>query len=297
MAPPRLHLVDGTYELFRAFYGKRPDHRTPDGQPAKAVVGLAGSLLSLLDDEAEAVTHLAVAFDRPIESFRNEVFAGYKTGEGMDPELVAQMVPAEEAVRALGIPVWVMDRWEADDALASAAARFAGEVRQVRLLTPDKDLAQCVVGDEVVQVDRLRETVRTAEGVKAKFGVDPASIPDWLALVGDAADGIPGIPGFGAKTAATLLAYYGHLEAIPDDALAWSVKVRGADKLAKTLRERREDAGLYKRLATLATDVPLAESLADLAWRGVPRARFEAWCEQVGSRTLAGRARHLTGAG
>ncbi|WP_225413569.1 5'-3' exonuclease [Stigmatella hybrida] len=285
----RLHLVDGTYELFRAHFSPRPGHEAPDGQDVKATVGLMSSLLALLHDKAEAVTHLAVAFDNPIRSFRNALFAGYKSEEGVPPELLAQFDLAEEAVRALGVTAWSMKDHEADDALATAAARWADQVEQVRLLTPDKDLGQCVRGQRVVQVDRRQEKELDAEGVRAKLGVPPASVPDLLALVGDDADGIPGLPGFGGKGAAALLTAYGHLEAIPAEAADWSVRPRGADRLAATLREHREEALLYRRLATLVTDAPLKESLEALAWKGVPRAPFEAMCDRLGLTTLKAR--------
>ncbi|SEM75807.1 5'-3' exonuclease [Stigmatella aurantiaca] len=293
----RLHLVDGTYELFRAHFSPRPGHGAPDGQDVKATVGLMSSLLALLHDKAEAVTHLAVAFDNPIRSFRNALFAGYKSEEGVPPELLAQFDLAEEAVRALGVTAWSMKDHEADDALATAAARWADQVEQVRLLTPDKDLGQCVRGQRVVQVDRRQEKELDAEGVRAKLGVPPASVPDLLALVGDDADGIPGLPGFGGKGAAALLTAYGHLEAIPAEAADWSVRPRGADRLAATLREHREEALLYRRLATLVTDAPLKESLGALAWKGVPRAPFEAMCDRLGLTTLKARPKRWAEAG
>lgn len=285
----RLHVIDGTYELFRAHYSKRPDHHAPGGWDAKATVGVVASLLALLHDPDEQVTHVAVAFDNPIRSFRNDLFAGYKSDDGMDPALRAQFDPVEEAVRALGVAVWSMDTFEADDALATAAARFRGEVRQVRILSPDKDLGQCLVGERVVQVDRRQGRVIDEAALRAARGVAPESVPDLLALTGDDADGIPGLPGIGAKTAAALLGAYGHIEQIPDDPRAWSVAVRGADKIARVLREQREEALLYRRLATLRTDVPLAEGLEDLRFRGVPRGRFEAWCDAIGARTLKAR--------
>lgn len=287
----RLHLVDGTYELFRAFYSRAPGRTAPDGRNVKAVVGLVRQLLALLDDPDEAPTHLAVAFDNPIESFRNELFDGYKTGEGMDPELVAQMDPAEAAVRALGVVVWSMDRWEADDALATAAARFAGEVEQVRILTPDKDLGQCVRGTRVVQVDRRKGAVVDEDGVRARWGAGPASIPDLLALTGDSADGIPGLPGFGVKTAGALLGAFGHLEDVPADPAAWPATIRGAPRLAETLDAHREEARLYRRLATLVTDVPLAETLEDLRFTGTPEGPWRTFCEGVGEPGLARRPR------
>lgn len=282
----RLHLVDGTYELFRAHFSKRPARTDAEGRDVKATVGVVSSLLRLLDDPAEAPTHLAVAFDNPIESFRNRLFAGYKDGSEVDPALLAQFDDVEVAVRALGVTVWSMQEHEADDAMASAAARFVGEVEQVRILTPDKDLGQAVRGTRVVQIDRLRDRQFDEDGVRARLGVAPASVPDLLALVGDTADGIPGLPGFGAKTAAALLARYGHLEAIPADPGAWQVPVRGAPRLAATLAERAEDARLYRELATLVTDVPLPEDLEDLAFAGVPREPYLAWCEAVGTEEL-----------
>ncbi|MBM4378098.1 MAG: flap endonuclease [Deltaproteobacteria bacterium] len=290
-ALPRLHLVDGTYELFRAHFSKRPPHTGPRGEDLKAAVGLASSLLALLSDEVEAVTHLAVAFDNPIRSFRNDLFAGYKSDEGVPPELRAQFDLAEEAVRALGVTCWSMREFEADDALCAAAARFRDQVSQVRLLTPDKDLHQCVVGSRVVQVDRVREALIDEEAVRARKGVPPAVIPDLLALVGDDADGIPGLAGFGEKGAAAVLARYGSLEAIPVHAGDWDVKVRGADKLAATLAKHREEAALYKVLATLRTDVPLSEDLEPLRWQGVPRTAFESFCDEVAAASLRTRPR------
>jgi 5'-3' exonuclease len=243
-------------------------------------------MLALLADPEEQVTHLAIAFDNPIVCFRNELFDGYKTDEGVPPELRAQFDLAEEAMRALGVVVWSMDRWEADDALATAAARFAPDVDQVRILTPDKDLGQCVQGTHVVQVDRMRRKLIDEDAVRAVRGVGPSSVPDLLGLVGDTADGIPGLAGFGAKSAAAVLARYGTIEAIPDDARAWDVKVTGAPRLAATLAAEREDALLYKKLATLVRDVPLRESLADLRFAGVPRSSFEAMCDHLELRDL-----------
>ena len=282
----RLHLIDGTFELFRAHYAPRPGRTAPDGRDVKATVGVASSVLRLLDDPDERATHLAVAFDNPVESFRNRLFDGYKTGEGMDPALAAQFDLVEEVTAALGIVVWSMDEYEADDALATAARRWRGDVEQVRILTPDKDLGQCVVGTRVVQVDRIRRRVIDEDGVRARNGVAPASIPDWLALVGDTADGIPGIPGFGAKTAAALLSHYGTVEAIPDDPAIWAVRVRGALRLGAALNAMRDEAALYRTLATLVEDVPLAESLEDLCWQGADRAAVDEVTARIGGLDL-----------
>ncbi len=282
----RLHLVDGTYELYRAHHSPRPDHRTPGGKDAKATVGLVSSMLALLKDAAEAVTHIAVAFDNPIRSFRNDLFADYKSDEGVPPELRAQFDAVEEAVRTLGIVVWSMDEYEADDALATGARRFTGEVEQVRILTPDKDLGWCIKGRRVVQVDRRQKKEIDEAAFRAARGFAPASMPDFLALTGDTADGIPGLPGFGEKTAAMLVGAYGRLEDIPTLPYLWKVKPRGALQLAQTLNERRQDALLYRKLATLVDTVPLRETIADLEWRGVPQKRFEQWCDEVGAMTL-----------
>ena len=287
----RLHLVDGTYELFRAHYSPRPGHQAPAGWDAKATVGVAASLLALLNDPNEAVTHLAVAFDNPIRSFRNDLFAGYKSDEGVEPALRAQFDTVEEAVRALGVVVWSMRDHEADDGLATGARRFRDQVEQVRIMTPDKDLGQCLVGDRVVQIDRMRRTLTNEATFRTNRGFGPRSMPDFLALTGDTADGIPGLPGFGEKSASTLLGAYEHIENIPTYAHEWSVKPRGALALATTLAERRSEALEYRVLATLVDDVPLSESLADLEFRGVPRARFEAWCDELGATTVRGMAR------
>jgi 5'-3' exonuclease len=287
----RLHVVDGTYELYRAHFSQRPGHEAPDGRDAKATVGLAAAMLALLHEEEEAVSHVAIAFDNPIRSIRNDWYDGYKSDEGVPPELHAQFDAAEDAARAVGMTVWRMDRYEADDALATAAARWRDEVEQVRILTPDKDLGQSVRGQRVVQVDRLRKRVIDEDEVLLRRGVLPGSIPDWLALVGDAADGFPGLPGFGEKTAAALLRIHRHLEAIPLTPASWPRTIRGADRLAVTLAERMEDALLFRKLATLIEDVPLRENLGDLAWRGVPRRAFEAWCERLGARDLRDRPR------
>ena len=281
----RLHLVDGTFELFRAHFSKRPGHLAPDGREVKATVGIAMSLLALLHDAAEAVTHVAVAFDNPIRSFRNDLFPGYKSDEGVPPELLAQFDLAEEATRALGVTVWSMREFEADDALATGAARFAPAVDQVRILTPDKDLGQCLVGRRVVQVDRMRGKEIDEEALRTRRGIAPESVPDFLALVGDDADGIPGLPGFGERTAAVLLGRHLHLEDIPADPRAWPGTIRNPGQLACVLASSPEVL-LYRRLATLVREVPLRESLDDLAWRGLPRRRFEAWCEALGTRAF-----------
>ena len=284
--PKYLHLVDGTFELFRAHYARRPDHVAPDGQPAKAALGVVQTLLRLLQSGGEPATHVAAAFDNPIESFRNDLFDGYKTGEGIDGDIRSQFDLVEQGVAALGVVVWSMDEWEADDALATAAVRWRDQCEQVRIMTPDKDLGQVVDGVRIIQVDSIRRREIDEDAVRARR-VAPESIPDFLALTGDPADGIPGLPGFGEKTAKVLLDAYGHIEEIPGDPTGWSVNGRGAERLAETLRARREDALLYRRLATLVTDVPLAESLGDLQWRGANRDALTAWCKRVGSPQLA----------
>ncbi len=285
----RVHLVDGTFELYRAHFSHRPAKSVlqADGpMDVKATAGLVASMLGLLHDPDEAVTHLAIAFDNPIRSFRNDLYDAYKDDEGVPPSLRKQFDLAEVAMKALGIVVWSMDEWEADDALGTAATRLAGEAEQIRILTPDKDLGQCVQGTRVVQVDRMRKKLIDEDVVRAVRGVAPSSIPDLLGLVGDASDGFPGLAGFGAKSAAAVLARWGTIERIPDDAAAWDVKVTGAPRLAATLAGHREEAMLYKKLATLVTDVPLPETLAELAFRGVPRASFETLCEQLASNDL-----------
>ena len=282
----RLHLVDGTYELYRAHYAPRPDHRAPEGWDAKATVGVASSLLSMLHDPGEEVTHIAVAFDNPIRSFRNDLFPDYKSDEGVPPELRAQFDTVEAAVRALGIAVWSMREFEADDGMASGARRFAAQVDQVRIMTPDKDLGQCLQGDRVVQVDRRQNKVTDEAAFRARRGFGPRSMPDYLALTGDTADGIPGLAGFGDKSASLMIAAYEHLENIPDSVRAWSVLPRGAPQLAATLAAHREDALLYRTLATLVETAPCAESLEEVRFQGVPRAEFEAWCDALGVQTM-----------
>ena len=276
----RLYLVDGTYELFRAHFAM-PAMSGKDGQPVGAVRGLAQSLLSLL--RQPEVTHIAVAFDHVIESFRNRLFPGYKDGSGVPGELLSQFGLAEKAVLSIGAAVWPMGEYEADDALATAAAAWGSNARleQVVVCSPDKDLAQTVVENRVVCFDRRREIFLDEAGVQEKFGVAPASIPDYLALVGDSADGIPGIPRWGAKSTAQVLGVYPHLEDIPHESEQWTATPRGAKAMAQSLSERLDDAYLYRDLATLRTDVPLSQTLEDLEWMGVPRERFEAMCAEL----------------
>ena len=276
----RIHLVDGTYELFRAYFGA-PKATTRDGREVGATRGILRSLFALLREPG--VTHVACSFDHVIESFRNDLYAGYKTSEGVPEDLLAQFTLAEQATHALGMVVWPMVEFEADDAIAAAAERWrdAPEVEQIVLCTPDKDMAQCVRGTRVVCLDRLRRRVLDEAGVIEKFGVPPASIPDWLALVGDSADGYPGVPRWGSKSAAAILAAYGHLEAIPEREAHWRVPVRGAAALAATLREHRDEVYLYRRLATLRVDVPLTEQIDDLRWRGARRDQLTMICREI----------------
>jgi len=287
----RLHLIDGTYELFRAHFAPRPEHRAPEGLDAKTTVGVVASLLALLNDPIEDVTHIAVAFDNPIRSFRNDLFPAYKSDEGVPPELRAQFDTVEEGVAAIGVAVWSMHEYEADDGLASGARRFADEVDQVRIMTPDKDLGQCIVGDRVVQVDRRQQKVTNETAFRALRGFGPRSMPDYLALTGDTADGIPGLAGFGEKSASAVIGAYEHLERIPNDAAAWTVRPRGAAQLAATLAAGREEALLYRKLATLVDTVPCAETLDQVLFRGVPREQFEAWCDRLAARTVRTMAR------
>lgn len=275
----KVHLVDGTYELFRAYFGA-PPARARNGVEVGATRGLVATLALLL--RQPGVTHVGVAFDHVIKSFRNRLFLGYKTGDGLDPDLLRQFALAEDATRALGLVVWPMVEHEADDALATAAARFCDHpcVEQVVICSPDKDLAQCVHGGKVIVLDRLRGITLDEGGVQAKFGVLPASIPDFLGLVGDTADGIPGLPRWGKASAAAVLGRYHHIDAIPREGL-WAVPVRGAAALSAVLRERYDDALLYRQLATLVTDVPLTEELEDLRWRGAPRDAMVAICARL----------------
>jgi 5'-3' exonuclease len=286
-----VHLVDGTYELFRYFLSPAAAFDRGAPEELRAVRGVVASILGMLEGGA---THLGVATDHVIESFRNALWPGYKTGEGIDPVLHAQFGPLEEALGTLGVVVWPMVELEADDALASAAAVAAADPRvgQVVICTPDKDLAQCVRGARVVQLDRRRREVRDEAGVVRKFGVPPASIPDWLALVGDSADGYPGLPGWGAASAAAVLARYRHLEHIPARPGEWDVPVRGAARLAATLAEQRERALLFRTLATLRGDAPIGTSVEALRWAG-PRPGFAAWSARLGPPSLQDRAARL----
>ncbi len=285
----RVHLVDGTYELFRYFYGGPPRADVKKDERG-AVVGVVQSILGMLEGGA---THVGVATDHVIESFRNDLYDGYKTGEGIDPLLRAQFEPLEGALQALGVVVWPMVEVEADDALAAAAAVAAADtrVKQVFVCTPDKDLAQCVRGNRVVQLDRRSGEVRNESGVIEKFGVPPASIPDYLALVGDSADGYPGLPGWGQKAASAVLAKYRHLEKIPASAADWKVTLRGAARLAETLRARWDDAVLFRTLATLRTDQPVV-TVDELEYRG-PTPGFEALASEWGRPKLFARARAI----
>ena len=279
----KIHLVDGTYELFRNHFGA-PPRTAPDGREVGATLGLLRSLLMLVT--TPGITHVACAFDHVIESFRNDLYPGYKTGAGVDPTLLAQFALAEEAVAALGLVVWPMVECEADDALASATARFQHEtgVEQIVLCSPDKDLAQLISGIRIVGWDRRRQLFLDEAGVVAKFGVRPPSIPDWLGLVGDAADGFPGIPGWGAQSAAAVLESYAHLEAIPADPHTWglpAISTGRAARLAESLTQHRADALLFRTLATLRADVPLKETLAELEWRGADE-RLHEICHRLG---------------
>jgi 5'-3' exonuclease len=290
----QVHLVDATYELFRAHFAPRPPVRGRDGVLLSGVSGLVEQLLYLLRDQG--ATHVGCATDRVIRSFRNERYAGYKTEAGMDPELLAQFPIAEAAIEALGVVLWPMVEFEADDAIAAAAERFAAQddVERVVICTPDKDMAQCVRDDRVVLWDRRRDLWYDDAGVRAKWGVPPTSIPDWLALVGDAADGYPGLPGWGAKSTAAVLAAFGSLEAIPGRASEWHIpSLRGGVGLAATLAEHWDEALLYRdlaRLRTTADGVPIPQASAvELEWAGAPRAAWEAFCDAWGLERLRAR--------
>jgi 5'-3' exonuclease len=285
--PMKLHLVDGTYELFRNYYGA-PPKKLADGREVGAALGLLRSLVALLGQPG--VTHVAYAFDHVIESFRNELYAGYKTGEGIEPDLWNQFQLAEDLVAAAGVTVWSMIEFEADDALAAGAARWKSDksVEQILICSPDKDLAQMVSGSKIVEWDRRRDIIIDEAGVFTKFGVTPPSIPDWLALIGDSADGYPGIPGWGAKSASAVLSKFGHLESIPLDAGRWGIEgiTHGRTaKLSITLDQRRDEALLYRKLATLRTDVPLAETLSDLEWQGAYPPLREL-CSELGDKSI-----------
>jgi 5'-3' exonuclease len=290
----RLHLVDATYELFRAHYAPRPPTLGADGRNLSGVAGLIDQLLFLLREEG--ATHVGCATDHVIESFRNDLFPGYKSSYGMPRDLLDQFPIAEDAIRALGIVCWPMVEFEADDAIAAACARFGADpqVEQVLVCTPDKDMAQLVEDERVVLLDRRRRITYDEPAVKVKWGVPPSAIPDWLALVGDSSDGYPGLPGWGAKSAAAVLARYGTLEAIPAKASAWDVpSLRGGVALAATLRERWDEVMLYRSLARLRTaddgvEIP-QQSIDELRWRGTPREPWQAFCVSLGLDQYAGR--------
>jgi 5'-3' exonuclease len=284
----KLHLVDATFELFRAYYS-RPPRRAPDGRPVNAVQGLVDSMLSLLREPD--LSHIGAATDYVIESWRNDFYPGYKTSAGMDPDLLAQFRDAERALVALGIKTWPMVPDEADDAIATAVARFGDDPRleQIVVCSVDKDLSQLVHGDRIVLRDRMRRITYDEAGVIDKFGVPPESIPDYLALVGDSSDGYPGLPGWGAKSAGAVLSKFRHIDAIPPSALDWELDIRNASRLAATLEERRDEALLYRTLATLNRDSDLGETtrtLDDLEWHGVPRASFIGLCDELGFDTV-----------
>jgi 5'-3' exonuclease len=276
----RLHLLDGTYELFRSHYGRKDTVTGVDGSDLKATLGILESTLSLLREPG--VTHLAASFDTVIESFRNVMFPTYKSSAGMEPELLAQFPIAEDALEAIGVVVWRNIEFEADDAIATAAIRWVEDVEQVVIATPDKDLNQVVIGDQIVTYNRREQKLLDESAVVEKFGIHPESIPDYLALVGDTADGVPGLPGWGAKSASAVLARYPRLELIPMSSTNWEVTVRGGEKLAATFRDNQELVYLYRELTTLRFDVPIEETLAELEWKGVPRPLFEQFCSSVG---------------
>ncbi len=283
-----VHLIDGTYELFRHFFAVPPASDTK-GQEIGAVRGVLNSVLSMIEGGA---THLGVATDHVVESFRNELYPGYKTSEGVPPELLSQFPILEEALAAMGVVVWPTTEFEADDALASAAAKAAEDrrVKRVLICTPDKDLSQCVVGKRVVQLDRRRETLRDEAGVVAKFGVPPQSIPDYLAVVGDSADGFPGVRGWGEKAAAEVLSRYAHLEEIPKDWQKWHPAIRRARQLSVSLFGSWQDALLFRKLATLRRDVPVFDAVEELRWSG-PRPEFAALCRRLNAPGLLDRAK------
>jgi 5'-3' exonuclease len=283
-----IYLIDGTYELFRHFFAL-PSAKDPSGQEIAAVRGVLTSVLSMIENGS---THLGVATDHVVESFRNDLYPGYKTSEGVPPELLSQFPILERALQAMGVLVWPMVEFEADDALASAAALSAKDerVKQVIICTPDKDLAQCVSGTRIVQLDRRQNALRDEAGVVERFGVKPASIPDYLAVVGDSADGFPGVPGWGAKAATAVLSHYPHLENIPQNSAHWPSSIRRARSLAESLFAAWEDALLFRTLATLRLDVPVFETIDDLCWRG-PRPEFEKFSRDLKSPNLFNRAK------
>jgi 5'-3' exonuclease len=287
-----VHLIDGTYELFRHYFAVPPGQDV-NGLEIAAVRGVLGSVMAMLE---AGVTHIGVATDHVVESFRNDLYPGYKTSEGVPPMLMAQFPVLEDALQSMGVTVWPMVRYEADDALASAAAKAARDdrVAQVLVCTPDKDLAQCVVGRRVVQFDRRRGILRDEEGVVAKWGVRPESIPDYLAVVGDSADGFPGLPGWGPKAAALTFSKFPHFEDVPKNWRHWHASIRGAQRLASVLFEQWADALLYRRLATLQFDVPVFDSVDELQWKG-PGRDFESYCARFQSTALHTRAMAAAG--
>jgi 5'-3' exonuclease len=286
-----IYLIDGTYELFRHYYAL-PSAKTDQGQEIAAVRGVLGSILSMIEAGA---THLGVATDHVVESFRNDLYPGYKTAEGVPPDLLSQFPILEEALQAMGIRVWPMIEFEADDALASAAIKAGQDdrVNQVVICTPDKDLAQCVSGTRIVQLDRRQNLLRDESGVIAKFGIGPKSIPDYLALVGDSADGYPGIAGWGAKAASAVLSHYPHLEEIPQSPLPWPPTIRRSRTLAESLFSAWSEALLFRTLATLRLDVPVFETIDDLLWQK-PGPKFGEVCQRLKSSTLFDRVRKLS---
>lgn len=286
----QVHLVDGTYELFRQFYAPGGGHRNSDGVEVDATRRVLRSILTLIEDGA---THVGVATDHVIESFRNDLFPGYKTGEGVDPLLKGQFSLLEDVLSAAGFTVWAMVEYEADDAMAAASAVAVAdpEVERVVICTPDKDLGQCLTDPKVVQYDRRNDEYRDASGVVAKFGVEPKSIPDYLGLVGDSADGLPGLPGWGAKSAAAVLGRYGHIEGIPLDSSKWDIPVRNAARLIRVLADQLEDALLYRRLATLETDLDVG-SVEDWLWEG-PTPELSGWCDHIDAPDASRKAERL----
>ncbi|HET7404988.1 MAG TPA: 5'-3' exonuclease H3TH domain-containing protein [Candidatus Bathyarchaeia archaeon] len=285
-----VYLVDGTYELFRHFYAV-PPHTNADREEVGATRGVLGSVLGMMEGGA---THVGVATDHVIESFRNDMWPGYKTNEGVDPRLLSQFQLLEDALVSMGVTVWPMVELEADDALAAAAMSLSklSTVGRVYICTPDKDLAQCVRDDKVVQLDRRKREVRNEAGVREKYGVSPSSIPDYLALVGDNADGYPGLDGWGGKSASAVLGAYGHLEKIPKDARDWKVQVRGMERLAPTLKENLKLALLFRDLATLRTKKPIIKSAGKILWKG-PKSDFGAICDRLEDLLLLRRASDL----